>query len=516
MSRDLAHYARSGAWSLIAHAMQIVGAIAVSIVVVRAFSTVEIGVLGLARQITTSVVVVSGLALERVYLRFAPELVQGGNVESAGRLLRQTLVLRLFAWSPFVVLAFLLQRQIDALFGTGVGAATLVGVFTGVAYSLFTQLRAGATARFATAAVAQGTLATSVVTLIATLVAIEGGHGVDGVLIAAGIGMLAGCVPMVRPAFDRRTRGALEDSDGATATSADLSIRHVRFRRYALPFAAIAVLNHAVHSQTEVFFLGIWHGPEAAGFFHHGFTFAQRLVDFLPLALWEVSMAGFSRLVSRAPEGLGMAVRNYLVLLYLVMGPLAMLGVTFTPAATALLYGEKMLPAVPVAQAYFAVAAVAAVGAPFGMILYARERVSRALGAYVVFAVVNLGLDLALIPSLGITGAILGLSAAKLVAVVLMGRLALREVGRIDLPWAFLGRVTLASCTALAWIPAVGPDAAWTTFFAVFGAAVLTLVVAFRIMRVIGVDEAVLVRRTRLPLVGVLLRLVGPRREVLS
>lgn len=512
MTRDLARYARSGAWSLIAYAVQIVGAIVVSIVVVRALDPTEIGVLGLARQFTAGVVAISGLALERTYLRFGPELVQRAGGGAAVSLLGRTLVLRVLAWAPFPFFAWFARDLLATHFGPAVGTATFVGVATGLAYSLHAQLRAAATARFATDAVARSSILSAIVTLGATVTVISRGLGVDAVLLAAAGGLLAGCIPLVRPAFDRTRRGELE-AGPATDPEAHLSLREARFLAYAWPFAGIAVLNHAIHSQTEVFFLGYWHGAEIAGFFHHGFTFAQRLVDFVPLALWEVSMAGFSRLVTRAPDDLGRAVGSYLVLLYLVMLPLAAFGVAFSPIATILLYGEKMAPAIPVAQAYFAVAAVAALGAPLGMVLYARERTRAVLGAYVVIAAVNLGLDLALIPAMGIPGAILGLAAAKLVAVGLMMVLVRREIGRIEVAGGFFARATAASTVVLLAWPLTLRFPTWAGAVICLGLALGALWIAVRALRVVGEDEADLVRRTGLPATGFVLRCLGHPAE---
>ena len=69
-------------------------------------------------------------------------------------------------------------------------------------------------------------------------------------------------------------------------------------------------------------------------------------------------------------------------------------------------------------------ATVAAMGAPIGMIVYARNRTASALKAYIVFAIVNIGLDAILIPRLQLPGALIGLGTAKFVAVLLMSRIA--------------------------------------------------------------------------------------------
>jgi O-antigen/teichoic acid export membrane protein len=347
-----------------------------------------------------------------------------------------------------------------------------------------------------------------VATFVLTVWLLQRGEGVDGVLLAAGLGIFLGALFMLPGVLGRGRDNPLEQTAGSAA---GLSLSSRRFLGYALPFGGIALLNFAVHSQTEVFFLGYYHDAETAGFFHHGFTFAQRLIDFLPLALWEVSMAGFSRIAVRDAARLPGALKAYLTLLYLAMAPLALLGVAFSVPAIVLLYGEKMLPSAIVAQSYFVMAAIAAFGAPVGMILYARERVGAALRAYMIFAAVNLGLDLALIPSLGLWGAILGLGAAKVVAVVLMSRLAWGEIPDLQVPWSFIGRAFVASSPVLLWL--LVDDrwlAPWQVVLGGLGALVV-LVSSFRLLRVVGEREAALIRGTRLPLREPVLRLLGHR-----
>ena len=94
MSRDLARYARSGAWSTVAYAIQVVGALAVSVVVVRALGETQWGVLSEIRQLVQLCTILGGMALERSILRFLPQLITEKNERGARALFWKTMGVR--------------------------------------------------------------------------------------------------------------------------------------------------------------------------------------------------------------------------------------------------------------------------------------------------------------------------------------------------------------------------------------------------------------------------------------
>lgn len=506
MNRGLAAFARSGAWSVVAQAIQIVGALGLSVVVVRSLTPEEFGTLSVARQASHLVVIVSGFALERVSLRFLPELWKAGDVAAARRFLVSTAAVRILAWAVLWVGVLLLGDLWDRVLGFAWQRELGAGVLTALIFSLHNQIRAAATARFATRTVAIGTAAGSVAMVVATVLLLRGGAGVVGVLWGAGIGMAVAGI-LTWPAawgVGERARGTADPS---------LQVGGGRFLRYAGPFAGIAILNHVVHSQTEIYFLARFHGEELAGLFSLGFTFAQRVIDFLPLALWEVSMAGFSHLVVSEPERIPTALHAYLTLLYLALVPLAFGGIAFSGSLLQLLYTADYSGATLVSQAYFLIAAIAAFNAPVGMMLYARERSGAALRAYVVVAVVNVGLDLALIPAWGLWGAVIALGAAKILNLLLFARLVWSMMPGLQVPWAFLGRAVLASAPVLAWLLVADRwTAPWQIGLGLLAAGGV-LFLGFRIARVVGPEEARLVRDTQLPLGDRLVRWLGAAPE---
>jgi O-antigen/teichoic acid export membrane protein len=410
-------------------------------------------------------------------------------------------------------LVVLLGEWLDAFFKEDLATYAAVGAATALVFSVHNHVRGCATARFATRRVASASALGTVVTLVSTVMLLREGWGITGVLLGSAAGMLIAALFMLPSVIARESGGALEAGVSQAGDTRGIRLLERRFLTYALPFGGIALLNYVVHSQTEVFFLARFHGPESAGFFQLGFLFSQRLVDFLPLALWEVSMAGFSRIAVRHPERLPDALHGYLTLLYLVIAPVACLGVAFSVSAIRMLYTDAYLPAAIVSQAYFCMAAFAAFGAPVGMIVYARERVGGALRAYALFALVNVGLDLLLIPRLSLWGAILGLGLAKLLAVLLMARLAWEEVPDLRVPWGVIAKAFAASSPVLLWMLV---QDRWTQpWQIVLGgiAALLLVLVTYRGLGVIGARERDLIAGTRLPLRRELLAILAPKRK---
>jgi O-antigen/teichoic acid export membrane protein len=282
--------------------------------------------------------------------------------------------------------------------------------------------------------------------------------------------------------------------------------QRARLVKYTVPFAVIVLMNQLVHSQTEVFFLGRLRGPQDAAYFQYGFVLAQRLVDFLPLALWEVSMAAFVREDVVGEKDLREVCHSYLRLSYSAILPVAAIGVVLSPALIALFYGEKMQASVMVAQAYFVLGAVAAFGAPMGMVLYAREATGLVLKIYVLATVLNLGLDWWLVSRFGLSGAVAGLAVAKMFLVVAMSVAAARRIGGISVPVSTIVKAAVASSGALVWWvidPGVS-GARGVALGAVFSVAIILAL--YRAFRVVTVEDGELLAATGFPGCGLLAR----------
>jgi O-antigen/teichoic acid export membrane protein len=504
MSEQSRTYAEAGIWSLVAHGTQLVGSLGLSVVVVRMLSVEQLGELALGRQLTALLAVAGSLALERTLVRFVPELVERGAPAAAQRLVLSLLRLRLVVGTVIAILAILFRGAIAELVGIQDPGVVSVAAASGIAFSLAAHLRAAANAWFASRRVAQAAVLSVGLTFAVTVLAIWLGYGVLTILAVAALAMLVGAAWTWRAAV------------GPGGGGGEPVARH-RLVGYTAPFAVIVLMNQLVHSQTEVFFLGRLRGPEDAAYFQYGFVLAQRLIDFLPLALWEVSMAAFAREDTAGDRDLREVAHRYLRLTYVAILPVAAVGVLLSPATVEVLYGPKMGPSVIVAQAYFVLGALAAFGAPMGMILYAREKTGLVLRLYLLATVVNLGLDWWLVSRFGLSGAIAGLAAAKLLVVVVMSAFAARHIGGLSVPLGTILRAFAASLGVFAWW---WVGAGLTGIWDLLGGAIfsgIVVILLYRMFRVVAPEDGRLLATARVPGGGLLARLVtvgdGRNRE---
>jgi len=491
-------YAAAGVWSLIAHAVQLVGSVLLSVVIVRMLSVAELGELALGRQLTVLLAVAGSLALERTLVRFVPELAAKGSGGAARKLVLELLRLRLVAGAVLAVLAIVLRDALAELVGIQDPTVVIVAAVSAIGFSFAAHVRGAANAWFASRRVAQAAVLSVLLTFAATVAAVWAGYGVLAIMGIAALAMVVGAAWTWPRAL----------GPGGSDDAGDLRGRLVG---YTVPFAVIVLLNQLVHSQTEVFFLGRLRGPEDAAYFQYGFVLAQRLIDFLPLALWEVSMAAFAKEQAAGTSDLRKVCHSYLRLSYTAILPVALIGIVLSPALIALLYGDKMQASALVAQAYFGIGALAAFGAPMGMVLYAREATGLVLKIYIVGTVVNLGLDWWLVSSYGLQGAIAGLAAAKLFIVVAMSVAAARRIGGISVPWKTILKAGLASCGALVWwlVEPAEMDGSLRVL-AGFAVAAVSVLVLYRLLRVVDRADAEHLASTGIPGLGLLARTLAP------
>lgn len=488
-------YARAGAWSLVAHTTQLLGSVALSVIVVRLLPLDALGELSLGRQLAALLAVGGSLALERTLVRFVPELAERGLAGSARKLVLSLLRLRLLVGAVLALAVVLLREPVARGLGFAQPDTVVVAAVSSLGFSAAAHVRGAANSWFEARRVAQAAVLTATLTLGATVVAVGFGGGVLTILSIAALAALFGAAWTWPGALGR-----------AESTSGELHTRRVW--AYTAPFAAIVLLNQLVHSQTEVFFLGRLRGPAEVAWFQYGFVLAQRIVDFLPLALWEVSMAAFAREDTLRERDLSEVSHRYLQLIYLVLLPVTAMGVALSPTLVDILYGAKMAPAAWVAQAYFVLGCVAAFGAPMGMVLYAREATALVLRLYLVATTLNLLLDWWLVSRFGLTGAVVGLACAKLFLVIAMSSAAARQIGGLSVPWSTIARAATASSVVVGWV-FLAPDSA-TLAGLVTGAVACTvsILLLYRMLHVVDPVAAAFLTDSGIPGGRLLTRIV--------
>ncbi|HEX5131863.1 MAG TPA: oligosaccharide flippase family protein [Candidatus Krumholzibacteria bacterium] len=464
------------AWSVLARAARFVLGFASSIVVVRGLGDHGYGVLSLVRSILMLVVTVAGLGSGQALLKFLPALRVARSTRAARRIVRRVALVHLLSWCALVLAALLARPWVERTFAAdGIGVILVAGVALALFEVFFTFASQILNASFDARRLSIAGIVSHAVYLVALAIVLPLGMGVLGVLAAAAAGNAAACV-LIAGRLEPATR--FGDADAGSDFGA------ARILRYSAPFAVIGVLNIVVWRQSETILLGHFRSAEETGFFDLAYRMPQTILEFVPGTVWPLVMAGMSEAFARDRSSLRGVVERYYRLLFLVCAPICALGAVVAVRAVSVLYGSAMEPAgVPMAL-FFMILTVSFLSTPLSMALYVLEKTHLNLVIYCILAVVNVGLDLLLIPKYGVPGAILPVAIAIALQPLAYYAVVRRHVPDVTIPFAFIGRCFLASASVLVALPilhwvsgALGLAVAMLTA----GAAVL---LAYRIGRV--------------------------------
>ncbi|HET6348595.1 MAG TPA: oligosaccharide flippase family protein [Candidatus Krumholzibacteria bacterium] len=492
------------AWSVAARAGRFVLGFASSVLVVRGLGDHDYGVLSAVRSVLMFVVLLAGFGTGQTLLRFLPALRVARAGDGARRLVRQVAVVHVVVWLVLVAAAVWLKAPVEKALNTpdsGVFVAIGIGVcIFEVLFALFANVL---NAAYDTARLSAASLVSHGVYIAAIVPALRAGWGVTGILAAAAAGNLIACV-MVLP----RLRAALNWGGERTPDA----ISSARLWRYSLPFAAIGVLNLIVWRQSETLLLAHFRSPEETGYFDLAYRLPQTILEFVPGTVWPLVMAGMSESYARDPARLSSAVQRYYRMLFALCTPLCVLGALLGGRAVGVLFGAPMQPAAVPTQLFFLIFTVSFLSTPLSMVLYVLEKTSVNLLIYMALAVVNVGLDLLLIPRFGVPGAMVPVSIAIAAQPVVYYMAVRRYVRGISIPFGFIARCLAAAAPTVV-VLAVLHWVAGVVGLVVAGVvAVPVLLWGYRRARIFGPDELAALGGVPVPLAARLARFLDSER----
>ena len=489
-------------WSVIAKATRFGAGIISNILIVRSLGATDWGIYSVIKPLFAFASTIIMLGAGNAILRFLPLVRVRGGIDSFMATLRRLLAVQIAVWIGLLSVVYLVGDSVQAIFGghfEGLGYYLLFAVGF-VIFDIFLGLVTSIVQSwYETKWYAIVTLICNVIYVILLIYFLSIGTGIVGILLSGAIVNVAMSLLLLPQA-----RKLLATEKGSTGE--DTGIGTVF--RFSLPFVATGLLNLIVWRQSEVLFLGAFHGETAAGYFGLAYTMPQLLLEFVPLTIWPLVMAGMSEAYARDPGKLPGAVALYYRLLYVLVMPIAALGFAFARPLVPLIYGNEMLPAAPYAQLFFVVFSYSFLYTPLSMALYVTGKSWVNMLVFTFLAVVNIGLDLALIPRYGLWGAFFPVALVMILGVAVFYIVASRIVRKIYIPVSFIIRCYLAalptaalSLTAVRWS---GPAALLLQIVA--GAALL--IACFRFLRVMGPKERELIARLPIPLRGAILKLL--------
>lgn len=492
------------AWSVASRAGRFLLGFVSSIVVVRGLGDHDYGVLSAVRSVLMFVVLCAGFGTGQTLLRFLPALRVGRAGDSARTLIRRVVWVHLIVWLIMVALSLLLRGTIENLLNApGVGMFVALAIGLCIFEILFALIGNILNAAYDTARLSVAAFVSHLCYIVLVIPLLRAGWGVPGVLVAAAAGNALACVivwPRLRAATDW-------GSDPSPA-----SITGGRFWRYSLPFAAIGVLNLVVWRQSETLLLAHFRSPEETGYFDLAYRLPQTILEFVPGTVWPLVMAGMSEAFAREPSRLVDAMGRYYRMLFALCTPICVIGAALGARAVSVLFGAPMEPAGVPTQLFFVIFTVSFLSTPLSMALYVLERTSVNLVIYLILAIINVGLDLIMIPRFGVPGAMVPVAIAIAAQPVLYFFAVRRFVPGVSIPFGFIGRCLAASAPAVlgAVVLHLVGGAAGLAVAACFSA--VAVLVSYRIARVLDAGELDALGALPIPMAGRLARFLGSER----
>jgi O-antigen/teichoic acid export membrane protein len=490
------------AWSVVARVGRMVLGMASSVIVVRSLGAHDYGVLSLVRNLMWFAMILALGGMGQTLLRFLPALRVENNAGGAATLVRRAAGVCLVLWVGLGSLVFAVRGVIERVFSYEGLAVFLAAAVALMIFELFfTLLSRVLESVYDTQLLSFAVLLTHVVYIAGLIVSLTQSGGVPGVIVAAATGNAAGLAVVwfrVRKRIFAGVRPQPSPEYGG-----------VRMARYAIPFVAVGLLNMIVWRQSETIFLAHFRTAQETGFFDLAYKLPQMLLEFIPGAVWPLVLAGFSETYARNADNIRIAIDRYYRMLFLLCAPICVVGIVLGGRLVPIVYGETMLPAALPAQIFFAVFTVSFLGTPLSMSLYVLEKPHVNLIVYLCMAVVNVGLDLLLIPRYGLAGAMIPVAVVTVAAPFVYMALIRRYVSGVRIPFVFIGRCFLATVPVVALVPLLRFVSGPLELAAACLAAAILILAGFRLVRVIGPLEMEAIGAFPIPLVNRILRFIA-------
>lgn len=490
-------------WNMVARGLTALFSIAFSMAVVRGLGEYDYGRYSIVQTALGFFTIIYTFGMTEALLKFVPS-VRGERRGAGARVILTALGFQLGAWLVLVLVAAAAGGFVDGLYKkVPIGALLVLGAALGVFGLLFETVCVVYTGLYRTRGVALSTLLARAASLGIVFLALDRGWGVAGALIALAAGATAGALSLMG--------GFLREVNPAGMKYEKERIGVGRVARYSIPLVGRSFLGQIIWRQSEALIVGYYFGPVLAGYFHLGYNFPQRILEFIPLALWPLVLAGLSEVQSRREENLPKAISFYYRVLFLLVIPAAVFGVVLGDRVIVVLYGAEMAQAGVLCRLFFAVFVIAFLGTPLHMATYVVEKTWANLAVGAAGAVITLGFDLILIPRYGLYGGIPPTALGLVISNYLQYRIAKRYVPGLSLPWTHLVKVLAASCAIVLVYPlrswAGGPGGLACTCVA----CGVLFIVAGRLLRVLGNEEKEVLLSSRWRALRLAARLFSPR-----
>ncbi|WDE98554.1 oligosaccharide flippase family protein [Lentisphaera profundi] len=414
----------------------------VSVMVVKALSPEDYGILALSKNFGQYMVIVCALGLNTCILRYVPEIEVKRDYLGIKSFLIRSLGCQFLSWLLCIGVLYLVKVYIFEYLTTD-SPLLLEFIFLWIlAWVVKNTVTDSLTALFEVKTVAFIALIQSIMIYFAVWwvcsndVKIEYILGVE--LFALAFTSMIGFM---------RLRKRLAEPVCEKSTENNLPVQRVL--ALATPVWFNGLLRSLMLQYTEVFILAYCFLPEIAGFYELGYSLPLLAITFIPMALQTLFSSAFAEAYQRDKTLLPKMVRSMFKVLILLSIPLAFTGFLFSEQLVAKIYGEDMSSAGYVAKYFSLIHILPLISMPLSMAVTTLEKNSKTVGLLILQVTINIALDIILIPNYGLSGAIAAVILTFSLTIPIRLLVIRRLIGGIWFPAKFFLKI-IASCLLLA------------------------------------------------------------------
>jgi O-antigen/teichoic acid export membrane protein len=255
------------------------------------------------------------------------------------------------------------------------------------------------------------------------LVAMALGYGILTVLI---INLITQVMGILIGVFLLRNLVSLRSIFSRSLLSSD---RKKQALRYALIVLGVLGLGYLLSSETEVFFIGIYHTVEDVGFFKLAFTIGPLIMTFtaaLGYVLLPAMAEQFGKGDMEKLKRIYITATRYLTMISIPMavGVIALAGSIITQ-----IYGVEYTPVILPLQIICLPIAVARLAEPADSVIRGINRPGYILITNLIIVVINIVLSLLLVPNHGLLGAAIAISISLIIGLPVRVIIVNRKIG---------------------------------------------------------------------------------------
>ncbi len=290
-----------------------------------------------------------------------------------------------------------------------------------------------------------------------------------------------------------------------------------RIRRYVVPNAAINLVSQFASIYGGVLFLGLFTNPTDVAYFDIPNTFVQRAFSQVGLVIGGLSLVSLVEVNVRNPDRLQAASRQFVKFVSVYALPVMAGGLVLASPILTTLYGSQALPAVLPFQVLIVEACIGTI-LQFGVnIMFVYEKAYRAFAWNVLNIGILMALNVLLIPSMGVMGAVIALSVSTVSTSLIFTYDAwvLLKVGNF-IPFRAIAASALASLLmagVLLMLGVVFPVVGAATLAETMAIGILVYLVGVRLFGVFSETDRRLVESSSIPFKGVFIRLLWKKKR---